>query len=116
MLSIGGAGSTVAASGLTFGDDAQANLYRVAEDTIKTDGSLTVAGLIYNGNNAYYSSVAKSTTANWGQYTVLLGNNGYSNQLIQVTVDGGNVSWNVFLLLMLLILTAQLKCGAMLSY
>jgi hypothetical protein len=94
LLGIGGAGSTTAASGLTFGNDAQANLYRVAEDTIKTDGSLTVAGLIYNGNNAYYSSVAKSTTANWGQYTVLLGNNSYSNQLIQVTVDGGNVSWN----------------------
>ncbi len=94
LLGIGGAGSTTAASGLTFGNDAQANLYRVAEDTIKTDGSLTVAGLIYNGNSAYYSSVAKSTTANWGQYTVLLGNNGYSNQLIQVTVDGGNVSWN----------------------
>jgi len=43
LLNIGGAGSTLAASGITFGGDAQANLYRSAEDTIKTDGSLVVA-------------------------------------------------------------------------
>jgi len=34
----------LAASGLAFGQDAQANLYRSAEDTIKTDGSLIVNG------------------------------------------------------------------------
>ena len=44
LLSLGGLGSTSAASGLTFGGDAQANLYRSAEDTIKTDGSLVVNG------------------------------------------------------------------------
>ncbi len=44
LLSVGGAGSTSAASGLTFGQDAQANLYRSAEDTIKTDGNLNVVG------------------------------------------------------------------------
>ncbi len=42
LLSVGGAGSTTAASGLTFGADAQANLYRSAEDVIKTDGSLII--------------------------------------------------------------------------
>ena len=93
LLAVGEAGSTTAAKGLTFGGDAQANLYRAAEDTIKTDGSLNVAGLIYNGNSAYYASVAKSTTANWGQYTVVLGNASYSSQLVQVTVNGGNLVW-----------------------
>jgi hypothetical protein len=93
LLDVGGPGSTTAASGLTFGGDAQANLYRAAEDTIKTDGSLNVAGLIYNANSAYYSSVSKSTTANWGQYTVVLGNASYSSQLVQVTVNGGNLVW-----------------------
>jgi len=93
LLDVGGPGSTTAASGLTFGGDAQANLYRAAEDTIKTDGSLNVAGLIYNTNSAYYSSVSKSTTANWGQYTVVLGNASYSSQLIQVSVNGGNLVW-----------------------
>jgi len=44
LLSLGGLGSTSAASGLTFGGDAQANLYRSAEDTIRTDGSLVVNG------------------------------------------------------------------------
>ena len=94
LLSVGGSNSTVAGSGISFGQDAQANLYRSAEDTIKTDGSLTVAGLVYNNNSAYYASVSEATTSNWGQYTIILGNSNYSNQLIQVTVDGGNVSWN----------------------
>lgn len=44
LLSLGGLGSTSAASGITFGGDAEANLYRSAEDTIKTDGSLVVNG------------------------------------------------------------------------
>jgi hypothetical protein len=93
LLAIGGSGSTTAASGITFGNDAQANLYRAGEDTIKTDGSLNVAGLIYNANSAYYSSLSKSTSANWGQYTVVLGNASYSSQLIQVSVNGGNLVW-----------------------
>jgi hypothetical protein len=93
LLSIGRAGSTTAASGITFGGDAQANLYRAGEDTIKTDGSLNVAGLIYNGNSAYYSSLSKTTTANWGQYTVVLGNASYSSNLIHVSVNGGNLVW-----------------------
>jgi hypothetical protein len=50
LLSVGGAGSTLPASGLTFGGDAQANLYRSAEDTIKTDGSLIVAGNVTAAN------------------------------------------------------------------
>mgnify|MGYP000318096345 CR=1 FL=1 len=43
LLSVGGAGSTLAASGLTFGGDAVANLYRISSSRIKTDGSLEVA-------------------------------------------------------------------------
>lgn len=42
LLSIGGTGSTTAASGITFGSDLQANLYRSATNTIKTDGSLII--------------------------------------------------------------------------
>jgi hypothetical protein len=93
LLAVGPAGSTTAASGLTFGGDAQANLYRSAEDVIKTDGSLNVAGLIYNGNNAYYSSVTKAAASNWGQYTILLGNASYSTNLIHVGINGGNIVW-----------------------
>jgi len=44
LLNVGGAGSTIAASGLTFGADVSANLYRSAASTIKTDGSLVVNG------------------------------------------------------------------------
>ena len=44
LLNVGGAGSTIAASGLTFGADTSANLYRSAASTIKTDGSLVVNG------------------------------------------------------------------------
>jgi hypothetical protein len=93
LLAIGGAGSTTAASGITFGNDAQANLYRAAEDTIKTDGSLNVAGLIYNSNSAYYSSVTKTAAANWGQYSIILGNSSYTSQTVKVLVNGGNISW-----------------------
>jgi hypothetical protein len=50
LLNVGGAGSALAASGLTFGGDAEANLYRSAEDTIKTDGSLIVAGNVTAAN------------------------------------------------------------------
>lgn len=53
LLSIGGVGSTSAASGLTFGQDAQANIYRSAEDTIKTDGSLNIASNLTIGADLY---------------------------------------------------------------
>jgi hypothetical protein len=46
LLSVGGAGSTGPASGITFGGDAQANLYRSAEDTIRTDGAFIAGGYI----------------------------------------------------------------------
>jgi len=57
LLSLGGLGSTSAASGLTFGGDAQANLYRSAEDTIKTDGSLVVTS-----NGTFAGNVGIGTT------------------------------------------------------
>jgi len=94
LLNVGPTSSVAATGGMSFGNDASANLYRSAASTIKTDGSLSVAGLIYSNNNGYYSSVSKATTANWGQYTTILGDNSNSNQLIQVTVAGGNVTWN----------------------
>ena len=56
LLSVGGAGSTLPASGITFGGDAQANLYRVTEDTIRTDGSFIAAGSLDVGNGITSSS------------------------------------------------------------
>ena len=50
LLSVGPVGSTLPASGLTFGGDAEANLYRSAEDTIKTDGNLIVVGNVTAAN------------------------------------------------------------------
>jgi hypothetical protein len=44
LLSVGGAGSTSAASGITFGADSQANLYRISSSRIKTDGNFTIDG------------------------------------------------------------------------
>ena len=46
LVGIGGTASTTAASGITFGGDAQANLYRSAEDTIRTDGAFIAGGYI----------------------------------------------------------------------
>jgi hypothetical protein len=70
LLNIGGAGSTLAASGITFGADPQANLYRVGEDSIKTDGNLYVAGdtvllgnKYFNGSKSAYI-LARGTGAN----------------------------------------------------
>ena len=57
LLSVGGAGSTSAASGITFGGDAQANLYRVAEDSIQTDGNLYVAGTTVLQGDKYLTTL-----------------------------------------------------------
>jgi hypothetical protein len=65
LLSVGGPGSTSAASGLTFGGDAQANLYRSAEDTIKTDGNLVVAGTTSLNGHIYGQKTVTLSTASW---------------------------------------------------
>ena len=49
LLSVGGAGSTSAASGITFGGDAEANIYRSEADHIKTDGSFVVTNTLIVG-------------------------------------------------------------------
>jgi hypothetical protein len=46
LLHIGGSSQTTAAYGLRFGLDSNANLYRSASTTIKTDGSFVVAGTL----------------------------------------------------------------------
>ena len=46
LLSVGGAGSTLPASGITFGADASANLYRESSASIRTDGAFLAAGRI----------------------------------------------------------------------
>jgi hypothetical protein len=50
LLSVGGAGSISAASGITFGADASANLYRIEAGTVRTDGAL-VAGTYIRSSN-----------------------------------------------------------------
>jgi predicted membrane-bound spermidine synthase len=69
LLNVGGAGSVAAASGLTFGEDASANLYRSAASTIKTDGNLVVAGATSFNNHKYDSKTVTLTTAS---YTTVL--------------------------------------------
>lgn len=75
LLSVGPVGSTSPASGLTFGGDAQANLYRSAEDTIKTDGSLIVAGALTVGTAVNLNSHVygdKTVTLTTASYTTVL--------------------------------------------
>ena len=69
LLSVGPVGSTLPASGLTFGGDAEANLYRSAEDTIKTDGNLVVAGTTSLNGHIYGKKTVTLTTAS---YTTVL--------------------------------------------
>jgi hypothetical protein len=49
LLSVGGAGSTLPASGITFGANSVANLYRSEADHIKTDGSFVVTNTLIVG-------------------------------------------------------------------
>jgi len=51
LLTVGASGSTTAASGLTFANDALANLYRSAVSTIKTDGNFLAMGTVGIGAN-----------------------------------------------------------------
>jgi hypothetical protein len=60
LLSVGGAGSTTAASGITFGADSVANLYRISASRIKTDGSITIDG---GGGNAQALVLNRSSTS-----------------------------------------------------
>jgi hypothetical protein len=57
LLNIGPAGSISAASGITFGEDAQANLYRIGEDSIQTDGNLYVAGTTVLQGDKYLTTL-----------------------------------------------------------
>jgi hypothetical protein len=64
LLSVGGAGSTSAASGLTFGGDAQVNLYRIAEDILRTDANLNVIGYVNAGGYIYTSAYIQVAQGN----------------------------------------------------
>jgi hypothetical protein len=61
LLSVGGPGSTSAASGITLGGDSVTNLYRISSSRTKTDGSLTIDG---GGGNAQALVVNRSSTSN----------------------------------------------------
>jgi hypothetical protein len=64
LLSVGGAGSTAAASGITFGGDAQVNLYRIAEDILRTDANLNVLGYVNAGGYIYTSAYIQVAQGN----------------------------------------------------
>jgi hypothetical protein len=77
LLSVGGAGSTAAASGLTFGGDASANLYRISSSRIKTDGSLEAAvGIISPTINSLSGNIAATGSVLDTKINTL---SGYSN-------------------------------------
>ena len=61
LLSVGGAGSASAASGITFGGDSEANLYRISTARLQTDGSLTIGG---QGGLATALTLNRSSTSN----------------------------------------------------
>jgi hypothetical protein len=50
LLNVGPTSSVTAVSGMSFGNDAEANFYRSAEDTIKSDGNLIVVGNVTAAN------------------------------------------------------------------
>ena len=73
LLSVGGAGSTSAASGITFGGDAEVNLYRVAENNLQTDAALNVVGSIYSASY-FYTAVGQIYGSTYGNLTFFVGN------------------------------------------
>jgi hypothetical protein len=92
LLSVGGAGSTSAASGITFGADASANLYRDTTSRIRTDGAFISSSYIFagtylqtsNGNifPANFSTdivlnVGNAAANNWETYPFTLKKGGY---------------------------------------
>jgi hypothetical protein len=80
ILGVGGAGSTSAASGITFGADSAANIYRSSTSQLKTDGSfvvtntLTVGGadlgarVLKNGSDSISSTLYLANAANSRAY------------------------------------------------
>jgi len=80
LLSVGGAGSTLPASGITFGGDSVANIYRSLASQLKTDGSfvvtntLTVLGgdlgirILKNGSDSISSNLYIANAANTRAY------------------------------------------------
>ena len=69
LLNVGPSSSTTAVSGMSFGNDASANLYRSAASTIKTDGNLVVAGTTSLNGHIYGNKTVTLTTAS---YTTVL--------------------------------------------
>ena len=73
LLSVGGAGSTSAASGITLGGDAEVNLYRVAENTLQTDAAFQAVGSIYSASY-FYTAVGQIYGSTYGNLTLFVGN------------------------------------------
>jgi len=61
LLTVGGAGSANSFSGISFGEDTSANLYRISTARLQTDGSLTIGG---QGGLATALTLNRSSTSN----------------------------------------------------
>jgi len=73
LLSVGGAGSISAASGITFGGDAVTNLYRVGANTLQTDAAFQAVGSIYSASY-FYTAVGQIYGSTYGNLTLFVGN------------------------------------------
>jgi hypothetical protein len=62
LLDIGTGTPTTAASGLMFGTDATANLYRISAGTIKTDGAFIAVGSITGAGGAFTTLTSSGAT------------------------------------------------------
>jgi hypothetical protein len=89
LLSVGGAGSTTAASGITLGGDAAVNLYRLSASVLKTDADFTAASL---SSSSYVYAASYLQTAGgqiyagapYGTLSIFVGNiaqNAWENAL-----------------------------------
>ena len=73
LLTVGPAGSTSSASGITLGGDAEVNLYRVAENTLQTDAAFQAVGSIYSASY-FYTAVGQIYGSTYGNLTLFVGN------------------------------------------
>ena len=96
LLSVGGAGSTLPASGITFGGDAQVNLYRITEDVLRTDANLDVLGYVSAGGHIYTSAYIQVAQGNIypGGYTsdlnLNIGNTAANNWETAIKIKPGS--------------------------
>jgi len=66
LLNVGSGTPSTAASGIQFGSDTSANLYRLATGAIKTDGGLTVVGAMFVQGTTNCAAITVSSISSSG--------------------------------------------------